>query len=490
MAAANELSTSTGRNVANELAVNIQHIEGELALAKIGTLLQYVTENTLGIYKSLQAYVDTDNFDEILYSFANANKFTGYPYNMYVGTYDDAMIVLQQSGPTAILMTTPIGFAEKHPKCKICRDMYQNFTQADMEWSIKLDTYAIAGGWNLESMTYSGFQNANFSFKATRRPWYKLAALQDSKKVSVVYSDPYLFAGGGVGETGGATAGIAVAIPYYDNKDFLRGVYSSDIAFTDMHDTLTKMLHTPNSFIYVMTRNGILIGTSTNESVLDPTGNLKLAVDASHPRIHFTANFLKDKLAVGKTDFSVLEGSFEADDMYFQVRALAQEPRYVIVNGAPKTDYTGDIAAVLTQLDETLKSNVEKIVAISVAVFVIMVLISCILTYFSVTVPLAKITAIMVEVRVGIKHSVFSTNLLTPHSYSKATSFDFTAFKAMEKQKGNFITELGTMEKVFYTMIEKFAQSIKANRELSTGHNNNQTSQSGRNTLSHQGRKT
>ncbi|KAJ3047983.1 hypothetical protein HDU99_009305, partial [Rhizoclosmatium hyalinum] len=48
-----------------------------------------------------------------------------------------------------------------------------------------------------------------------------------------------------------------------------------------------------------------------------------------------------------------------------------------------------------------------------------------------------------------------------------ATSFDFSAFKAMESQNANIISELGTMEGVFYKMIEKFASSIKANRELS-----------------------
>ncbi|KAJ3229244.1 hypothetical protein HDU77_001659 [Chytriomyces hyalinus] len=268
-----------------------------------------------------------------------------------------------------------------------------------------------------------------------------------------MYTEPYLFAGSGAGQTGGATAGITAVIPLYDDKRFLRGVYGSDIAFTDMHATLLKMINTPNSFIYVMTRGGILIGTSTNESILDTTGNLKQATEAAHPLIHLTANFLNNKLGSGKSDYTTLEGSFEAQGMYFQLRALAMEPHFVIVNGAPKTDYTGDIDAVLEELDNNLRASVQKIIGISVAVFVVMVCISCVLTYFSVTVPLSKITTIMVQ----------------------ATSFDFTAFKAMEKQKGNFITELGTMEKVFYTMIEKFAQSIKANRELS-GANNNQAS--------------
>ncbi|KAJ3226210.1 hypothetical protein HDU81_007428 [Chytriomyces hyalinus] len=453
MTAANDLSTSTGRNLANSLAIKIQNIEGELALENIGSLIQYVSENTLGIYKTLQAYVDTNDLTQVLYSFANADKYTSYAYNMYFGSYDNGMILLQKSGPEAILTTMPSGFAAAHPNCKICNYYTQNFSQADIEWSIKRNTYAGVGGWNLDTWTYSNFGFANFTFVPSQRPWYKLAATQTQKPAQVMYTEPYLFAGAGVGQTGGATAGITAVIPIYDDKQFLHGVYGSDIAFTDMHATLTKMVNTPNSFIYVMTRSGVLIGTSTNESILDTTGNLKTATDASHPRIHLTANFLNDRLGSGKSDFTTLEGSFEAEGMYFQLRALAMEPHFVIVNGAPKTDYTGDIDAVLQELDNTLRSSMQKIIGISVAVFVVMVCISCVLTYFSVTVPLSKITTIMVQ----------------------ATSFDFTAFKAMEKQKGNFITELGTMEKVFYTMIEKFAQSIKANRELS-GANNNQGS--------------
>ncbi|KAJ3060633.1 hypothetical protein HDU99_005837, partial [Rhizoclosmatium hyalinum] len=127
------------------------------------------------------------------------------------------------------------------------------------------------------------------------------------------------------------------------------------------------------------------------------------------------------------------------------MKIMQQEPRYVIVNGAPKSDYTGNIDTVLQQLEDTLANDVKQIIGIAVGVFVAMVFVSCVLTYFTVTVPLAMITKIMIQ----------------------ATSFDFSAFKQMEAKNANIITELGTMEEVFYKMIEKFAASIKANRELS-----------------------
>ncbi|KAI9334552.1 hypothetical protein BDR26DRAFT_866818 [Obelidium mucronatum] len=217
-----------------------------------------------------------------------------------------------------------------------------------------------------------------------------------------------------------------------------------------MHNMLTSS--------YVMTRRGNLIGVSTNESIVDTAGNLKFANASTTSAIQQTATYLQKLLPPNNLDYSILGGqhaTYESNGIYFQIQVMSQEPRYVIVNGAPKTDYTGDIDSVLERLQETLANDVKSIIGIAAGVFVAMVIVSCILTYFSVTVPLAMITKIMVQ----------------------ATSFDFSAFKAMESQNANLITELGTMEEVFYKMIEKFASSIKANRELSAAGGGGMTSQ-------------
>ncbi|TPX59389.1 hypothetical protein CcCBS67573_g09093 [Chytriomyces confervae] len=115
------------------------------------------------------------------------------------------------------------------------------------------------------------------------------------------------------------------------------------------------------------------------------------------PSTRITAQLFWSLLPGNNKDFTLLQGEQrEHEDLYFQLRALPFAPYFVIVNGAPKSDYTGDIDAVLQSLDDNLQSNVRKIIGISVGVFVAMVFISCVLTYFSVSVPLAKITSIMV----------------------------------------------------------------------------------------------
>ncbi|KAI8608585.1 hypothetical protein BC830DRAFT_1174292 [Chytriomyces sp. MP71] len=450
MTSANQLSTSTGRNVADTLALKIQAIEGSLVLENIGSLIQYVSDNTLAMYKTLNAYVDASNLEDILHTFAYSNEYQNYQLNMYFGTNDDGLLLLQGSGPGAVLIVQPANdFSTRHPNCKICQYFQQNFTTADWAWATKRNTSSAVGDWNLKTFSYSNFGFANFTFHSTQRPWYKAAAVQDPNNVQVQYTEPYLFAGGGAGETGGATAGITAVIPLFDqNKQRLLGVYGSDLAFTDMHTTLKSFVQTPNSFIYVMTHFGVMIGASNDESILDSTGNLKPAIKATDPNIALSANFLYNMLPVNNKDFTLLGGSnstFKYNGIYFQITVLPQPPHFVFVNGAPETDYTGNIDTVLQQLNTNLQNSTTTIIWISIVVFIVLLLISSILTYLSVSVPLTKVTSIMTQ----------------------ATSFDFSAFKAMEAQKGNFITELGTMEKVFYTMIEKFASSIKANRELS-----------------------
>ncbi|ORY37242.1 hypothetical protein BCR33DRAFT_742336 [Rhizoclosmatium globosum] len=400
----------------------------------------------------MSAYVNKSSKQAIFNNFAYAVKYKNTQLNMYYGTNTGELILLQQSGPGSIVVFTPANYVPDSPDCQICQ-FSKNFTANDMYWSKIHNTLSAGeiesvGNWDPNRWIADGFVNINITFVVVKRPWYIRAASLTPATQTVLYTDPYLFAGGGAGQTGGATAGITATYPFFDAQGNVVGVYGTDIGFTDMHNMLVSFVQTPHAFMYVMTRQGSLIGVSTNETIIDAAGNLKQATAAIDPNIQFTANYLQNLLPAGTNDYSFLgnqQSMYQANGLYFQIRVMPQEPKYIIVNGAPTSDYTGDIDSVLDSLAATLTRDVRNIIGIAVGVFVAMVSISCILTYFTVSVPLAKITKIMVQ----------------------ATSFDFSAFKAMESQNANIISELGTMEGVFYKMIEKFASSIKANRELS-----------------------
>ncbi|ORY37241.1 hypothetical protein BCR33DRAFT_769884 [Rhizoclosmatium globosum] len=405
----------------------------------------------------MSAYVNKSSKQSVFNNFAYAVKYKNNQLNMYYGTNTGEFILLQQSGPGAIVIFTPANYVPDSPDCQVCQ-FAKNFTANDLYWSKIHNTLSAVGNWDPNRWIADGFVNINISYAVVQRPWYIRAASLTPATQTVLYTDPYLFAGGGAGQTGGADAGITATYPFFDSQGNVVGVYGTvltenpyvyqDIGFTDMHNMLVSFVQTPHAFMYVMTRKGSLIGVSTNESIIDTAGNLKQATSAVDPNIKFTANYLQNLLPTGSNDYSFLgnqQSMYQANGLYFQIRVMPQEPKYIIVNGAPTSDYTGDIDTVLDALAATLARDVKNIIGIAVGVFVAMVIVSCILTYFTVTVPLAKITKIMVQ----------------------ATSFDFSAFKAMEKQNANIISELGTMEEVFYKMIEKFANSIKANRELS-----------------------
>ncbi|KAJ3290042.1 hypothetical protein HDU79_003589 [Rhizoclosmatium sp. JEL0117] len=446
MNSANNLSVNTGRNVANSLALKIQTIEGSLTLNNLNNLINQVNSDTKSVFTSLSAYVNKTNMWSTFQNFAYTMKYKG-ALNMYYGTTDNRFVYVHGTGKLAIWITVPANYVPD-PACGSFCQFSANYTPEQWKWVAIRDSNSVYGDWNQDTWVADGWQFANFSFKCSGRPWFKKAAAQNPNSPTVLYTDPYLFAGGDVGETGGA-AGITATIPFFDGNGTLQGVYGTDIGFTDMHAMLVSFLQTPNAFMYVMTRTGSLIGVSSNESIIDASGNLKFANASSTTNIQYTATYLQSLLPPGMNDYTLLDtngpSNFDKNGLYFQMKIMQQEPRYVIINGAPKSDYTGNIDSVLQQLEDTLANDVKQIIGIAVGVFVAMVFVSCVLTYFTVTIPLAMITKIMIQ----------------------ATSFDFSAFKQMEAKNANIITELGTMEEVFYKMIEKFAASIKANRELS-----------------------
>ncbi|KAJ3021269.1 UNVERIFIED_CONTAM: hypothetical protein HDU68_009714 [Siphonaria sp. JEL0065] len=154
---------------------------------------------------------------------------------------------------------------------------------------------------------------------------------------------------------------------------------------------------------YIMTRYGNLIGMSNNESIVDvDKKNLKFANASTTPNILTTVMYLQSLLPPNSMDYTLLaernSTNYKVNGIYFQISIMLQEPRYIIVNGAPTTDYTGNMDSVLEQLEETLSNELTQIIGLTISVFITMVIASCILTYYSVSVPMAMITTIMDEV--------------------------------------------------------------------------------------------
>ncbi|KAJ3401753.1 hypothetical protein HDU80_005731 [Chytriomyces hyalinus] len=439
MNASNALSISTGRRVAQSLAVKIQSAEASLVLETIGSLIASINENTLQMYKAISAYGNQSNLDSLLDTFANEFNYTDYKLIMFYGARDDAFIQLQQHGSDSIWLTTPLGY--NNPGCKICQLYRQNYTEEDWKWAVRQNGTPARGDWDQDSWTYSNFRFDNVSYHCTKRPWYKQAASLAPNDVRPQYTAPYLFAGG----TASMIAGIIVNIPFFDITGRLLGVYGSDLSFSEMHNTLTKFLQTANSFMYIMTRDGQLIGSSTSTSLVAPTGTLLRANESTDPLIQKTARVLWSIQTIDAKDFVQLDGHrWEVEDIAFQLRALKDEPHYVIVNGAPKSDYAADINRVQVELEVLQSETLHNTIKNAAACFFSVILVSVILLHLALSRPLARITTVMVAV----------------------TSLDFSKSSKLLPKFGTLVRELQVMERAFFEMISTFAETVEQTQRI------------------------
>ncbi|KAI8831799.1 hypothetical protein BJ741DRAFT_616144, partial [Chytriomyces cf. hyalinus JEL632] len=438
MAYSNNASTTATRTAVEILADKIQQVQVGLAMETITSLIDDITDHVLDMRKVFTVYSNQSNMDGVLYALANEIKFTHIPLHLLFATTTDAAVFLQKSDKFGVMLILPPEYRD--PQCEICRRERQNWTDAEWEWTRRHNGSLSAAVWNETSLTYGEFRYQNKSYRATLRPWFKQAALLTAANARIQFTEPYVFALGARGNFSDVVSGITATYPFFDHLGQLSAVYGVDISFQDMHDTLAKYLQTPNAFMYVTTREGLLVGSSSNESLIDFAGNMIFANQSMNPKTRATSEFLWSQFPSDKIDLSLLGGKmWDHDGLAFQLRAMSNAPHFVIVNGAPKSDYTGDFDAVLADLDVQLGNNLRIMIGVSSTVFAVVVLISCVLARLYVTIPLAHITRIIED----------------------AAHFDFTSYKSMRKSNGNFIREIATMEQVFFVMIAKFAANVR-----------------------------
>lgn len=209
------------------------------------------------------------------------------------------------------------------------------------------------------------------------------------------------------------------------------------------------MKTTQNGFIYMMSGDGTVIATSWGAPLLDGSNHLIKSYNMSDPLINMTANYIKSIInpsSLTATNFSTIGAyqSYEYLDYFFQATVMTNSPHYIIVNGGPSSDYVGVINTILkSTLDGSLVSSTRKILGISIGVFVFLVAISLIATYFWISKPLRTLCIIIDQVR----------------------KFDFSSVEG-SKNIHSSISEFSTMQQNFFRMITEFAKAIKSNKNL------------------------
>ncbi|KAJ3215824.1 hypothetical protein HK099_006182 [Clydaea vesicula] len=286
--------------------------------------------------------------------------------------------------------------------CKVCPS-YNNTLQNN----ITLYFHVIDPVTNWPSENNITFAE---NYTITSRPWYQNVENQTFNgldKVFNVWTNAYTFPG--VLDT----VGITLSRPIFSSIGELLGIIAIDMVFSSLTENLKQLKLTENGFAYIIDKTGKLIGSTSHESVYNNSSKiLKRPSQMSDESINLTGLFLESILTdefnqkyteVQDFDFSVLGQfrNFEVDNkIYFQLEQIPnRSPLLIIVNGALKSDYVGNITLVEKELSTTLSQSTSKIVLIAVAIFCFVLTLSLVGTYFWVIKPLQLIVVIMDQVR-------------------------------------------------------------------------------------------
>ncbi|KAJ3340928.1 hypothetical protein HDU93_006013 [Gonapodya sp. JEL0774] len=217
-----------------------------------------------------------------------------------------------------------------------------------------------------------------------------------------------------------------------------------------------KASTTPNSFYYIMTpkaevlamtgvgedqtplmhfsnTSGWLLNTIWDYSATDfPLLNVSAATIYSYSGNNLSNNFADAEFTVG--------------DYMFQVTSYTYvNYKWIIVSGAPSSDYLGETLALQTSLADRLW-NVQKMIIIIAAVIVVtMSAISVMFTELLISKPLSFILEVI----------------------GMASRFDFSVIRQGElQQRKSVIAEVYVLQDRFMSMLHTFADALQKNKSL------------------------
>ncbi|KAJ3397056.1 hypothetical protein HDU92_001069, partial [Lobulomyces angularis] len=424
----NNLSVNSGKQVASTLATQIQKDQSNIVQMQINTLLsknEFLT-NDFSRVVNLNKLQITDL--DILYQYFWRMQVDSGPLPfVYVGFSNGNFIGIRadiNADGTASYMLQ-IRLAVRPATCTICPSA-AIMIDTNTRYHFSIDQNGVP----------STSLNSSKLYDTVSRPWF----VQGVTTPNLEWTKPYPFSTkGDVGFT---------AVKGFNNP--IDTVFALDIRFQTLSQQIQNFQKTTNAFIYSMTSDGEVVGATYSGSLVDTDGKtLRKPNSVDDPNIKKSGEHLLTTLN-GNPDWSSLGDfrTFTLDDIFFQYSVLkSKNLNFVVVNGAPKTDYVGDIDNVQKLLSDTLRNNFLIIIGVAVSVFIVIVTISLFIINIFVINPLKEISLIM----------------------DQATRFDFSALKDRDAiNKRSIVKEFESLQSSFFIMIKNFAQSLKNNKALQT----------------------
>ncbi|KAJ3100826.1 hypothetical protein HDU97_001880 [Phlyctochytrium planicorne] len=262
--------------------------------------------------------------------------------------------------------------------------------------------------------------------------------------------------------------GISAVVPFNDKiTNTFKGVLAVDITFATLVTSLGSFPITANGFVMIFNSDGIYFGSNLasekpSETFTNTTTNVTSTVFKPIQHINDTTLNL-----VGKTVLDYCGGNLTTlpTQMTYTVNGLIFQHlvykddyglNIIIVNGAPLTDYTGDIETTKAKLVLKLDQNWNSMLYISIGLILFFTFAFVIFITFSAVRPLTQLT----------------------NQVHKLSMGDFENLQSYANSKNlSVITELRILQASYWNMTVKFAEELKNSMKL-TGLRSRQNSRS------------
>ncbi|KAJ3330867.1 hypothetical protein HDU93_010061 [Gonapodya sp. JEL0774] len=305
---------------------------------------------------------------------------------------------------------------------------------------------------SLYSQTAAGLQ-------LWKRPWY----IDQLPLNQYVYVDPYFTVGTNVDPVRFVQS---LTYSIWDQTNTFKAcgiVIFNTLNFASILEDL-KASSTPNTLMYIMTGQGQILGMTglgllnytglsplIKQSPIDNSYSLKTIFDISYnenPLFNTSARTIY--AASGNALSNTVDAQYLVGDYMFQVTRYNRSGyTWLIVSGAPSSDYLADTFLLENRLADRLLSASRTVIIIAVVLVVLMSVTSFAFTEYFILKPFHFMIIVM----------------------DKAKKFDFALVRdgSLKHESVSYMTEIQNVQDHFLAMLTAFSNAIKQNRALFGG---------------------
>ncbi|KAJ3337338.1 hypothetical protein HDU93_001196 [Gonapodya sp. JEL0774] len=252
-------------------------------------------------------------------------------------------------------------------------------------------------------------------------------------------------------------------VPLFDAGAINLGTVEVTVTIEFFSDYLNvvKKSTTENTLFYILSTKAQVLAMSGFSNQSEASQTLKKVVDPllgisslktifefdrdTYPLLNVSAKAVLE-LSRGNLSNMIPDTTWTLEGNVFRASSLTiYGYEYILVSGAPLSDYVGDIIQLKSNLEADGSRSMLIVVLSALAVVIILAILSLLFAWYYITHPLAEILVMM----------------------KKATKFDFSDIRnGLGTSKRSVVREIHTTQANFIEMIKVFAEALKQNKAL------------------------